>query len=51
MTVLLPYHRGDLVSRLHNEAEIVASEHTEHGTLVEAKVNQTLVDELTAYAV
>jgi GTP-binding protein HflX len=51
VTVLLPYDRGDLVNRLHREAEIVTSEHTEHGTLVEAKVNQTLVDELTAYAV
>ena len=51
VTVLLPYDRGDLVNRLHREAEIVTSEHTEHGTLVEAKVNQTLVDELTEYAV
>jgi GTP-binding protein HflX len=50
VTVLLPYHRGDLVNRMHREAEILTSEHTEHGTRVEAKVNQTLVDELTAYA-
>jgi GTP-binding protein HflX len=51
VTVLLPYDRGDLVNRLHREAEILTSEHTEHGTLVEAKINQTLVDELTEYAV
>jgi len=51
VTVLLPYDRGDLVNRLHREAEILTSEHTEHGTLVEAKVNQTLVGELTEYAV
>jgi GTPase len=51
VTVLLPYDRGDLVSRLHNEADIITSEHTEHGTQIEAKVNQTLVDELAAYAV
>src|SRR5664279_70525 len=50
VTVLLPYDRGDLVNRLHREAEILTSEHTEHGTRVEAKVNQTLVDELAAYA-
>ena len=42
---------GRLVNRLHREAEILTSEHTEHGTRVEAKVNQAMVDELTAYAV
>jgi len=51
VTVLLPYDRGDLVNRLHREAEILTTEHTEHGTRVEAKVHPTLVDELTAYAV
>jgi len=51
VTVLLPYDRGDLVNRLHREGEILTSEHTEHGTRVEAKVNQTLVDALTAYSV
>jgi len=51
VTVLLPYHRGDLVSRLHREAEILTSEHTEHGTRVEAKVHQSMVGELTEYAV
>ncbi|HEY8820656.1 MAG TPA: GTPase HflX, partial [Dermatophilaceae bacterium] len=50
VTVLLPYDRGDLVNRLHREGEILTTEHTEHGTRVEAKVHQTLVDELTAYA-
>jgi GTP-binding protein HflX len=50
VTVLLPYDRGDLVNRLHNEAEILTSEHTEHGTRVQANVNQTLVEELAAYA-
>jgi len=51
VTVLLPYDRGDLVNRLHREAEVLTSEHTEHGTRVEAKVSQTLVDALTAYGV
>jgi GTP-binding protein HflX len=50
VSVLLPYNRGDLVNRLHREAEILSSEHTEYGTRVEANVNQTLVDELAAYA-
>src|SRR6476619_1102225 len=51
VTVLLPYDRGDLVNRLHNEADVIESEHTEHGTRVHAKVGPTLVGELTAYAV
>jgi GTP-binding protein HflX len=51
VTVLLPYDRGDLVNRLHNEADVIESEHTEHGTRVHAKVRPTLVGELTAYAV
>jgi GTP-binding protein HflX len=51
VTVLLPYDRGDLVNRLHREAEILSSEHTGQGTRVEAKVNQTMVDELAAYGV
>jgi GTP-binding protein HflX len=51
VTVLLPYNRGDLVNRLHREADILTSEHTEHGTRVEAKVTATLVDELAAYSV
>jgi GTP-binding protein HflX len=51
VSVLVPYDRGDLVNRLHREADILTSEHTEHGTRVDAKVNQTLVDELAAFAV
>ena len=50
-TVLLPYDRGDLVSRLHQEAEVLSSEHTEHGTRVEAKVDRHLVGDLEAFAV
>ena len=32
--VLLPYERGDLVNRIHQEAEIGSMEHTGDGTLV-----------------
>ena len=51
VTVLVPYDRGDLVNRLHQEAEVLSSEHTEHGTRVEAKVDRHLVGDLEAYAV
>ena len=48
--VLLPYDRGDLVSRLHEEAEVLASEHTEAGTRLQARVHADLASELAAYA-
>jgi len=48
--VLLPYDRGDLVSRLHDEAEVIASEHTLEGTRVKARVHPGLASELADYA-
>src|SRR6478672_9984006 len=51
VTVLLPYDRGDLVNRLHREAEVLSSEHTEQGTRVEAKIDRHLVGGLEAFAV
>ncbi|HSU74062.1 MAG TPA: GTPase HflX, partial [Terrabacter sp.] len=49
--VLVPYDRGDLVSRLHQEGEILESEHVAEGTRVRAKVTATLEPDLAAYAV
>ncbi|NHN56090.1 GTPase HflX [Calidifontibacter sp. DB0510] len=49
--VLLPYDRGDLLSRMHDEAEVLSTEHTGEGTRVHAKVGQRLAAELTSYAV
>jgi GTP-binding protein HflX len=48
--VLLPYDRGDLVSRLHDQGEILAEEHTPHGTRVHARVKEALAGELEPYA-
>ena len=48
--VLLPYERGDLVNRIHQEAEIGTLEHTGDGTLVVGRANADLASELTAYA-
>jgi GTP-binding protein HflX len=47
--VLLPYTRGDLVTRLHDSAEILASEHTPQGTRMRARVDPALAAELDAY--
>jgi GTPase len=49
--VLLPYERGDLVSRIHAEGEILAEEHTGEGTRVAAKVSPDLHGALADYAV
>jgi len=47
--VLLPYSRGDLVSRLHDKAEVISTEHTGDGTLVHARVSEALAGELELY--
>ncbi len=47
--VLLPYDRGDLVSRLHEEGDVLASAHTADGTRITARVNPDLAGELAAY--
>jgi GTP-binding protein HflX len=49
--VLVPYERGDLISRLHDEAEILESEHVADGTRVRAKVTPSIEADLTAYVV
>jgi len=48
---VLPYDRGDLLSRLHAEAEILSTEHREEGTFVHARVHPPLTGELAAYLV
>jgi GTP-binding protein HflX len=48
--VLLPYERGDLVNRIHQEAEIGSLEHTGDGTLVVGRANADLAGELAAYS-
>jgi GTPase len=48
---VVPYDRGDLVSRLHEESEVLSTEHREDGTFVHAKVHPPLLRELDAYLV
>ena len=49
--VLVPYDRGDLVSRIHESGEVLASEHLSDGTRLTARVRPDLAGDLTAYAV
>ncbi|WP_310526814.1 GTPase HflX [Nocardioides sp.] len=48
---LLPYERGDLLNRLHQQGEIQALEHTGDGTLVRGRANADLASDLAAYPV
>src|SRR3954449_6571411 len=48
---LLPYDRGDLINRLHQQGEIDSMEHTGEGTIVVGRANSDLAGELEAYAV
>jgi GTP-binding protein HflX len=49
--VLLPYDRGDLVSRIHDDGELLEQEHQADGTRVRALVTPALAAELAPYAV
>ncbi|GAB3599948.1 GTPase HflX [Angustibacter peucedani] len=49
--VLLPYDRGDLVSRLHADGEVLHEEHLAEGTRITARVMPPLAGELEPFAV
>jgi GTP-binding protein HflX len=50
VSVLVPYERGDLVSKLHERGEVLESEHGAEGTRVVARVNADLAAALAPYA-
>ncbi len=50
VAALIPYDRGDLLSRIHENGEMLASEHTGQGTAVRVRVNPDLAAELEAFA-
>lgn len=47
--VLIPYSRGDLVSRIHTEAKLQELEHLDSGTKISALVKPDLANELREY--
>ncbi|MCU1591469.1 MAG: GTPase HflX [Frankiales bacterium] len=49
--VVLPYGLGSLVSRIHAEGEVLAEEHLDSGTRLQARVGPALAAELANYAV
>jgi GTP-binding protein HflX len=48
---LVPYERGDLVSRVHSEGSVDQLEHTANGTRLAARVHAGLAGELAPYEV
>ena len=46
MTVLVPYSRGDLVSRIHAHGDVLDTEHAEDGTRLHVRVPPALAGEL-----
>jgi len=48
---LVPYNRGELVSRMHLNSEIQKLDYREYGTYVEALVREDLASELKPYLV
>ena len=48
--LVVPYDRGDLVSRVHSTGDVLETEHTGAGTRVHARVTEGLAAELRAAA-
>ncbi len=48
--LLLPYTAGRLVARIHDDGEVISTEHTDLGTRVHARVGAALAAELQAAA-
>ena len=46
--VVVPYERGDLVSRTHTEGEVLIEEHREEGTFLSARVHHGLAAAIEA---
>ncbi|MFD1939098.1 GTPase HflX [Nonomuraea mangrovi] len=50
VSMLVPYERGDLISRAHKEGEVLSVEHVGDGTILHARVLSSLFHELEQVA-
>jgi GTP-binding protein HflX len=48
--VLIPYSRGDLVARIHEDGKVLSERHTGDGTLISARVRADLAAPLAEFA-
>lgn len=51
MTLLVPYDRGEVISKLHVRNRVLSTEYVEEGTIVTAMVHPHSVDELSEFVV
>jgi GTP-binding protein HflX len=49
LTLLVPYDRGEIISRLHVQGRVLSTDYREDGTLVTALVHPARVDELREF--
>ena len=49
LDVLIPYERGDLVARVHERGEVLRFDHTERGTHLRVRVNESIAAELAPF--
>ncbi len=47
----VPFHRGDVVSRVHNLGTVLREEYNEHGTLIEVRLPSQLAAELEEFVI
>ncbi|HEV2640406.1 MAG TPA: GTPase HflX [Actinocrinis sp.] len=50
LSALVPYSRGDLIARVHDQGEMLSETHLESGTRIVARVDPGLASTLAAYA-
>ena len=50
MTLLVPYDRGEIISRLHVQGRVLSTDYREDGTLVSAMVHPSRVSELAEFS-
>ena len=50
LTLLVPYDRGEVISRLHVQGRVLSTDYREDGTLVTALVHPSRIDELRPFA-
>jgi GTP-binding protein HflX len=50
LDVLIPYERGDLVARVHERGEVLRYDHTDRGTQLHVRVNESIAAELAPFA-
>ena len=51
LRLLLPYHKGDLVSLIHEHGRVEREEYTENGTLIEGRLPAHLVSRVQGWSV